>query len=52
MDVVSSYDTSDVPLQHRGPAEVSTSGYGSARKPAEFLVRLENIRVAQTNIGN
>lgn len=48
MYTVSSYDMSVVPLQHRSHAEVSTSGYG----PAEFHVRLEDVRVAHTNIGN
>jgi len=52
MDIVSSYDISVVPLQRRGPSEVSTSGYGSALKHVEFLVRLEDVRVVQTNIGN
>jgi GH24 family phage-related lysozyme (muramidase) len=52
MDIVSSFETSVVPLQYRGPAEVSTSGYGSTRKPVEVLVRLEDATFAQTNIGN
>jgi hypothetical protein len=53
MDRVSSSDMSDIPLkQHRFPAEVCTSGYGTAHKSVEFLVRLEDVRFAQTNIGN
>jgi hypothetical protein len=53
MDRVSSSDMSDISLkQHLFPAEVSTSGYGTAHKSVEFLVRLEDVRFAQTNIGN